>query len=102
MYVTDDINERKLYKHPFSTWVLFAFFRVLVICELRNAKMRIGKTLNFSVIFFYIFNLWRLIVLAWITTLSAERLQLLGDFVPRPPTMFHISAKLNNLQTSNF
>ena len=25
--------------------------------------MRIGKTLNFSGIFFYIFNLWRLIVL---------------------------------------
>ena len=38
---------------------------------------------------------------ALITTLSAKRLQLLGDEVTQTPTMFHISAKLNNFHTSH-
>ena len=38
---------------------------------------------------------------AWITTLSAKRLQL-GDFVPQTPYyFFYFSAKLNNFQKSN-
>ena len=37
---------------------------------------------------------------AWIT-LSAKRLQLLQDFVLRPPAIFYCSAKLNNFQKSN-
>ena len=62
--------------------------------------------MNVSMLSNHVFNLifWLQLICtkkAWITTLSAKRLQLLEDFVLRPPTIFYCSAKLNNFQKSN-
>ena len=63
--------------------------------------------MNASMLSNHVFNLifWLQLICtkkAWITTLSAKRLQLLGDFVPQTPNyFFYFSAKLNNFQKSN-